>query len=89
MNTVNKKVEYRDLGLIKYKEAWDLQLGLFEEIKEIKLKNRDSIKSQLPTPNYLLFCEHYPVYTLGKSGLLENLLLNNQQLKDDINDPGY
>lgn len=80
--TANKKVEYRDLGLIKYKDAWDLQLALFEEIKEIKLKNRDS-NTEEPTPNYLLFCEHNPVYTLGKSGLLENLLLNNQQLKDE------
>ncbi len=79
----NKIVEFRDMGNIRYKTAWDLQLQLFEEIKEIKLKNRDlSIEQQLTTPNYLLFCEHNHVYTLGKSGLIENLLLNNQQLKD-------
>ncbi len=79
----NKKVEFRDMGQIRYKEAWDLQLSLFEEIKEIKLKNRELSPDQwLTTQNYLLFCEHNPVYTLGKSGLMENLLLNNEQLKD-------
>lgn len=79
----NKKIEYRDLGQTQYKKAWDLQKELFEEIKEIKLKNRElPTENQLSTPNYLLFCEHNPVYTLGKSGFVENLLLNNQQLKD-------
>lgn len=79
----NKQVEFRDMGNIRYKTAWDLQLQLFEEIKEIKLKNRDlPAEKQIITPNYLLFCEHNHVYTLGKSGLIENLLLNNQQLKD-------
>lgn len=77
----NKLVEFRDMGLIPYKKAWDLQMELFEEIKDIKLKNRDlHTENQRPTPNYLLFCEHNPVYTLGKSGFIENLLLNNQQL---------
>jgi lipoyl(octanoyl) transferase len=79
----NKQVEFRDMGNIRYKTAWDLQLQLFDEIKEIKLKNRDlPLDQQTTTPNYLLFCEHNHVYTLGKSGLIENLLLNNQQLKD-------
>jgi lipoyl(octanoyl) transferase len=79
----NKQVEFRDMGHIRYKQAWDLQLELFEEIKDIKLKNRDrGPLEQIKTPNYLLFCEHNHVYTLGKSGLEENLLLNNAQLKD-------
>lgn len=79
----NKQVEFRDMGHIRYKKAWDLQLELFEEIKDIKLKNRDrGPEEQISTPNYLLFCEHNHVYTLGKSGLEENLLLNNAQLKD-------
>jgi lipoyl(octanoyl) transferase len=79
----NKQVEFRDMGQIRYKQAWDLQLELFEEIKDIKLKNRDrGPLEQIKTPNYLLFCEHNHVYTLGKSGLEENLLLNNAQLKD-------
>ena len=80
----NKQVDYRDMGAINYKIAWDLQMKLFEEIKEMKLKNRElPADQQIQTPNYLLFCEHNPVYTLGKSGVMENLLLNNQQLKDE------
>lgn len=83
MATANKQVELKDMGRINYKTAWDYQLELFEQIKEIKLKNRDlPTDQQFNTPNYLLFCEHNHVYTLGKSGVLENLLLNNQQLKD-------
>lgn len=79
---VNKNVLYSDMGRIRYKDAWDLQLQLFEEIKAIKLKNRDlDATEQIITPNYLLFCEHNHVYTLGKSGMLENLLLNNEELK--------
>jgi lipoyl(octanoyl) transferase len=79
----NKQVEFKDMGRILYKQAWDLQLELFEKIKEIKLNNRDLLpEQQVTTPNYLLFCEHNHVYTLGKSGLEENLLLNNQQLKE-------
>jgi len=79
----NNQVEFRDMSNIRYKTAWDLQLQLFEEIKEIKLKNRDlPSEEKTTTPNYLLFCEHNHVYTLGKSGVIENLLLNNQQLKD-------
>lgn len=79
---VNKNVLYKDMGRIRYKDAWDLQMQLFEEIKSIKLSNRELSQSdQKTTPNYLLFCEHDHVYTLGKSGLLENLLLNNEELK--------
>jgi lipoyl(octanoyl) transferase len=80
----NKHVDFQDLGRIQYKQAWDYQMQLFEEIKAIKLRNRElEPGQQTPTPNYLLFCEHNPVYTLGKSGLMENLLLNNQQLKNE------
>lgn len=82
--TSNTAIELRDLGKINYKKAWDYQLELFEQIKSIKLKNRDLREDELiTTPNYLLFCEHNHVYTLGKSGFVENLLLNNQQLKDE------
>jgi len=81
---MNKEVQYSDMGPIRYKEAWDLQLHLFEKIKEIKLQNRDlPAEEQIITPNYMLFCEHNHVYTLGKSGLIENLLLNNEQLKKE------
>lgn len=72
------------MGFISYKPAWDLQLKLFEEIKQLKLGNRDLPESdRVSTPNYLLFCEHNHVYTLGKSGFMENLLLNNEELKNE------
>lgn len=74
------QVVFKDLGIKDYKEAWDFQNELFQEIIEIKIANRGrDIKED--TPNYFLFTEHPPVYTLGKSGDLSNLLLNQQQLE--------
>ena len=79
----NKKVIFRDLGRIDYKEAWDYQERLFKEVIDFKLANRDLPKEQQnETPNYLLFCEHPHVYTLGKSGSEDNLLLNDKGLKE-------
>lgn len=78
----NKKVIFRDLGRIDYKDAWDYQEQLFREVVEVKLKNREKAESQQKgTTNYLLFCEHPHVYTLGKSGKEEHLLLNEEGLK--------
>lgn len=78
----NKKVIFRNLGKIDYKEAWDYQEKLFREIISVKLKNRNLKEDQQKeTTNYLLFCEHPHVYTLGKSGNEENLLLNDEGLK--------
>jgi lipoyl(octanoyl) transferase len=77
---MNKKVELKELGSIAYKEAWDLQDELFQKIIGIKMSNRKNETTQ-QTPNYLLFVEHPHVYTLGKSGDLSNLLLNEEQLK--------
>jgi len=79
---INRDVIYNDLGLITYKEAWDLQENLHKEIVDIKLANRNN-DAQIPTPNYLLFCEHPHVYTLGKSGKDTNLLINESQLKEN------
>ena len=80
---INKKVTFRDLGKINYKEAWDYQEKLFKEVVDIKLANRDlPDDQQVETPNYLLFCEHPHVYTLGKSGSEDNLLLNDKGLRD-------
>jgi len=80
---INKKVTFRDLGKIDYKEAWDYQEKLFKEVVDIKLANRDlPDDQQVETPNYLLFCEHPHVYTLGKSGSEDNLLLNDKELRD-------
>jgi len=79
---INKEVKVIDLGTIDYQEAWDYQEKLFKEVIDIKLSNRDKPENEhRPTPNYLLFCEHPHVYTLGKSGSEENLLLNEDGLK--------
>ena len=78
----NKKVIFRDLGRIDYKEAWDYQEKLFKKIIDVKLGNRGLPEDkQNETPNYLLFCEHPHVYTLGKSGNEKNLLLSDEGLK--------
>jgi lipoyl(octanoyl) transferase len=68
--------------LIDYQQAWDYQTQLFDEIVAQKVANRDLPESeQVPTKNYLLFCEHPHVYTLGKSGSQEHLLLDDDGLK--------
>ena len=84
MNLVlNKTIEVIDLGLIDYQEGWDYQEKLFKEVINTKLANRDNPgEEQVPTPNYLLFCEHPHVYTLGKSGKKENLLLDEDGLEE-------
>ncbi len=79
---INKKVIFQDIGLTDYKEAWDYQEKLFNEIISIKLANRDLPAAlQTSTDNYLLFCQHPHVYTLGKSGKEAHLLLNEDGLK--------
>ena len=77
---MNKTVVVADLGLMDYKEAWDYQERLFSEIVDLKIANRRENK-QYETPNYLLFVEHPHVYTLGKSGDENNMLLNERQLE--------
>jgi len=78
----NTNIIYHDLGPIDFKQAWDYQEKLFKEIVDIKVENlRASEEERKETPNYLLFCEHSHVYTLGKSGSETNLLINNIQLK--------
>lgn len=72
-------VQVRDLGLIDYKEAWDLQESLLKKSVDLKVFNRTNETNYLPE-NHLLFCEHPHVYTLGKSGKPEHLLLNEEQL---------
>ena len=79
----NKKVNFIDLGLIDYKEAWDYQEKLFNQVVERKLANRASEGSiQKNTENHLIFCQHPHVYTLGKSGKEEHLLLNEDGLRE-------
>ena len=78
MNAVlHHETEVRDLGLIDYQKAWDYQLDLFNSILQTKKENRSlSSTDQLQTNNYLLFCEHPSVFTLGKSGEEKNLLIS-------------
>ena len=79
----NKKIIFRDLGLIDYKVCWDYQEKLFNEIIQQKISNRYlPEEKQIPTNNFLLFVEHPHVYTLGKSGDESNLLLNEKQLEE-------
>jgi lipoyl(octanoyl) transferase len=76
---MNNHVTYKDLGIIDYKEAWDYQEKLFDEIVNNKKHSNNHGKAHIP--NYLLFCEHPHVYTLGKSGEQNNLLISDEFLK--------
>ena len=77
---MNKQVSFKDLWLIDYKKCWDFQEELFAEILTVKSSNRKEDKT-VATKNYLIFCEHPHVYTLGKSGDENNLLVNEDYLK--------
>ena len=84
-----QKVIFRDLGSMDYKEAWDYQEQLLKENVQIKSarmmqeSNRsdatDTLEQIKDTKHYLLFVEHPPVYTLGKSGKIEHVLINDQE----------
>jgi lipoyl(octanoyl) transferase len=74
-------VKVQDLGLIDYKQAWDLQEGLLKEAVDLKISNRKNDTNFIPK-QHLLFCEHPHVYTLGKSGAQENLLLDEAHLQE-------
>ena len=78
---MNKQIEIQELGVKDYKDTWEYQEKLFKAIIDLKIKNRRE-ETYLDTPNYFLFVEHPHVYTLGKSGNLSNLLINEQQLKE-------
>lgn len=78
---MNKKVQLQDLGHKDYKETWDYQEALFKEIIDLKIKNRREA-THLETPNHFLFVEHPHVYTLGKSGDMANLLIDEKKLQE-------
>lgn len=79
---ISKSVRVVDLGLIDYQEAWDYQDSLFQATIATKINNRKLTEGeQAETPNYLLFCQHPHVYTLGKTGKPEHLLLDEDGLK--------
>ena len=81
IQSMNKQLVVKDLGTKDYKECWDYQEQLFQEIVAQKANNK-TLATPLPTNNYFLFVEHPHVYTLGKSGHIEHLLINEQALQD-------
>lgn len=89
LNTVkNTRTTLIDLGMIDYKEAWDYQTQLFDKTVQIKLQNRNLPEDQQSiTPNYLITCQHPHVFTLGKSGSREHLLVSDDEL--DKNNIGF
>ena len=78
---MNKKLDIQNLGVKDFKDTWDYQEKLFQEILSIKISNRRNNLSD-ETPNYLIFVEHPHVYTLGKSGDFSNLLLSEKALEE-------
>jgi lipoyl(octanoyl) transferase len=86
----NKKVAVQNWGLIDYKEAWDKQQAIFDGTVKQKMALREKAIAttagdhidEATTPNYLIFCQHPHVYTLGNSGHPENLLLDEVSLKE-------
>ena len=78
---MNKNIQLKELFQKDYKETWDYQAGLLQDIVDTKISNRRK-QTNMATENYFLFVEHPHVYTLGKSGDLSNLLLSESQLED-------
>lgn len=75
----NKNVQFVDLGVVPYSATWELQERLLASVAKIKLDNRHlTVANQ--TPNYLLFCQHPHVFTLGKSGDPSHLLMQESFL---------
>jgi lipoyl(octanoyl) transferase len=78
------KVVFEDLGNMAYKSAWDYQEQLFTDVVEQKSANRKLPESeQIKTTDHLLFVEHPPVFTLGKSGNEAHLLINHKKLEEE------
>jgi len=78
---MNKELILEDLGLKDYKETWDYQETLFAKTVALKVQNKKE-NTSLPTPNHFLFVEHPHVFTLGKSGNLDHLLVSEEALKE-------
>lgn len=77
----NKKVVFQDWGLLDYQLAWERQEMLFSETVNAKTENRNKGTS-IAVNNHLVFVEHPHVYTLGKSGKSDHLLLDDAGLID-------
>ncbi|MEO6167289.1 MAG: lipoyl(octanoyl) transferase LipB [Chitinophagales bacterium] len=77
-----QSILYQDLGSIEYKDAWDYQEKLFSAIINGKIAQRINPDPAFISRHYLLFCEHPHVFTLGKSGSMKNLLINEKGLEE-------
>ena len=76
----NKKIILRDIGKSSFSDAWQYQEEIFKKTIDQKIENRSS-ESKIETDNFLIITEHNPVYTIGKSGDISNLLLNDDEMK--------
>ena len=80
---MKNKVYFKDCGNIAYSAAWDMQQKYFQEANDLKIHNRTH-KDQLKTiAHHFFLCEHNHVYTLGKSGSEENLLVKSDMLLEE------
>ena len=76
-----KSIDFKDIGLIDYQQAWDLQKDFSEKVLDSKKSKKEFRYQYTPCDGFLIFCEHPHVYTLGKSGSESNLLINHIQLQ--------
>ena len=76
----NKKIILRDIGKSSFSDAWEYQEDIFKKIIDKKIKNRSN-ENKMETNNFLIITEHNPVYTIGKSGNISNLLLKDYEMK--------
>ena len=78
---MNRKAQFIHLGLVDYQKAWDYQADIFNSILAVKTVNRTRAPdAQVATDNYVIFCEHPHVFTLGKNGNEKNLLIAKEEL---------
>ena len=78
---MNRKVKLINKGLIEFKKCWDFQASIFDDIIRHKIAIRKGESKNSFTQNFLIFCEHPHVYTLGKTGEKDNLLIDELALK--------
>lgn len=82
MSSAKQTIFFEDLGRMDYKSAWDYQEKLFADIIDRKIRQRNDPDPNFQPKHFLLYCEHPPVYTLGKSGSMKNLLINEDVLNE-------
>ncbi len=75
-----QQVIFKDFGLVGYKQAWAEQEKLLQQNVAVKTLLRNNPTAKEDTVNYFLLCEHPPVYTLGKSGSMDNVLMSEEDL---------